>query len=358
MPNNKEVLVTFFGIIIIVSLSFTIIRIYVDSEYDSYDPIISQNPNFQRGITYVPFATDLLLNENEYDNINRMLATNSEWVALIPIWYQENGTSTIITPHAEESPSDASIRYAIQYLHSKNKNVMLKPYVDARDETWRAEFQPLNWSAWFSSYQKFIWHYAEIAEDEDIELFCVGCEYKSSDTMRYDDWLTTITGIWNRYSGNLTYAADWSNYDSVCFWDLLDYIGIDAYFPLYEGNNPNLSDLINGWNLALNNIEEWHIQSNFSDIQIIFTEVGYESQPICWENPAETGKNAVDLNAQDLCYKALFSTVPSRQWLEGMFIWWWDNPTTHDTGGGLNNNGWTPKGKPSEITISNYYGFY
>jgi len=189
---------------------------------------------------------------------------------------------------------------------------MLKPYVDAEDDTWRAEFEPTNWSEWFASYQTFIWHYAEMAENYNIELFCVGCEYKSSDADRYENWSITIEGIRTRYSGKIIYSADWSNYGDICFWNLLDFIGIDAYFPLFNGDDPALSNLINGWNDALDGVEDWLETSGNDDKDVIFSEVGYESQPKCWKCPGDTGSNEVDVAAQDLCYQALFSTIPGR----------------------------------------------
>jgi hypothetical protein len=36
------------------------------------------------------------------------------------------------------------------------------------------------------------------------------------------------------YTGKLTYAANWDDFDKVPFWKELDYIGIDAYFPLSD----------------------------------------------------------------------------------------------------------------------------
>lgn len=41
------------------------------------------------------------------------------------------------------------------------------------------------------------------------------------------------------YHGPLTYAANWSGeYKQIRFWDALDYVGIQAYFPLRHGRQP------------------------------------------------------------------------------------------------------------------------
>lgn len=338
---------------VIVGTILSIIALFAED----YRPVAPKNSDFQRGISYVPFDTDLLLDEEEYKNIDQMLNIGATWVSIVPIWYQDNETSTEITSDYELAPSDKSILEFVHNLQEKDIKIMLKPMVDAIDQTWRAKFEPTNWSVWFASYQNFIWHFADMAEEEEIELFCVGCEYTSSDQDLYDNWSVTIEGIRARYSGDIVYAADYPSYDKVCFWDLLDYVGIDSYFPLYEGENPSLADLIDGWNTALDEVEEWLKESGNDDKNVIFTEVGYEAQPNCWESPGFTGSDELDVNAQDMCFKAMFSTAPGKAWLEGIFIWWWDNPTTHDAGGGLNDNGWTPKGKPAENTITNYYKY-
>ena len=47
-------------------------------------------------------------------------------------------------------------------------------------------------------------------------------------------WWELIANIRQSYSGQLTYAANFDNYQEVYFWDQLDLIGINAYFPLRE----------------------------------------------------------------------------------------------------------------------------
>ena len=49
------------------------------------------------------------------------------------------------------------------------------------------------------------------------------------------------------YAGKLTYAENWDCYADVPFWSDLDYIGMDAYFPIAEGSNPSEQELEEGW---------------------------------------------------------------------------------------------------------------
>jgi hypothetical protein len=48
--------------------------------------------------------------------------------------------------------------------------------------------------------------------------------------------------------GKLTYAANWDKYDQVSFWDELDFIEIQAYFPLTAQTSPTAEEIKKGWN--------------------------------------------------------------------------------------------------------------
>ena len=45
-------------------------------------------------------------------------------------------------------------------------------------------------------------------------------------------WVQLINKTRTIYKGQLTYAANYDNYHEVDFWEHLDFIGINAYFPL------------------------------------------------------------------------------------------------------------------------------
>ncbi len=319
---------------------------------------LSDNPYFQRGFSYAPFTHNVLLSKESDKSLDRMIDAGTDWVALIPIWYQDDRYSTMIYPKAIDTPSDESLRHTIRYLQERGVHIMLKPYIDCEDGTWRAEIEPRDWSEWFESYREFIWHYAEVAEEEGVELFCVGCEYISSDSTQEEEWGKTIAGIKERYSRELTYSANWSDYQEVCFWDELDYIGIDAYFPLGKNEDADIDELVDGWERELDTIEQWRNDAGYTDKMVILTEVGYRSTVATWTSPGFVDDFDVSLNDQELAFLSLFLTAPARPWIQGLFIWWWDNPSTADWKGGRNDNGYTPKGKPAEKLIRYYYNSY
>jgi hypothetical protein len=56
--------------------------------------------------------------------------------------------------------------------------------------------------------------------------------------------------------GKLTYAANWDDFDKVPFWNELDYIGIDAYFPLSNATTPSVLELNDAWQQHIKKIEK------------------------------------------------------------------------------------------------------
>ena len=92
-----------------------------------------------------------------------------------------------------------------------------------------------DWQLWFENYERFILHYARIAEREQVEIFCICVELARTMKEREQDWCRLIDRILQSYNGPLTYAANWlGEYDDIQIWDALDYVGINAFFPLSE----------------------------------------------------------------------------------------------------------------------------
>lgn len=222
-----------------------------------------------------------------------------------------------------------------------------------REETrsypvWRGEIKPSD--EWFESYSGFLNFFAELAEQNGVEMFCVGCEYKET-TGETEQWESVIQGVRERYSGPITYAADWTNYQNIEWWGSVDYVGIDAYFPLsLFDSDPTLEELKNVWNNHADDIEEWLETVNKP---VIFTEIGYRSGDGTSTAPANYWTEmAIDLQEQVDCYEAAFQTMWGRSWFYGFYWWTWiHNPTK----GGPNDSYHVPQNKPVQDTITEWY---
>ena len=92
-----------------------------------------------------------------------------------------------------------------------------------------------------------------------------------------DKWINIILESRKHFSGLLTYAANFDQFAEVGFWNKLDIIGINAYFPLREftDSRVDLKTLVKGWQSVFSDIEEMRNYQGVSDKPVVFTELGY-----------------------------------------------------------------------------------
>jgi hypothetical protein len=89
-------------------------------------------------------------------------------------------------------------------------------------------------------------------------------------------WRALIERTRRSFPGKLTYAANFDQYAGVGFWDALDLIGVNAYFPLREGLDPtDRATLAKGWRRALDGIAAFRRTRKLERHPVLFTELGY-----------------------------------------------------------------------------------
>lgn len=318
---------------------------------------------FMKGFSYAGYGRDVFASKASDASIRRLAKTGTNWISIVPIWYQKDWRATQIAP-AGYSPSDASLNHLFNYARKYKMKIVLKPFVDSQDDTWRALYQPKNVNHWFASYRKFIIHYAKIAQKKRIPILCIGTELTSGEKYA-NKWRAIIRDVRKVYKGKLTYAADYHDitgksggmlgggYLNVRFWKDLDYIGVDAYFPLTYKNNPTVPELVNGWKRWIKQMAG--ISKRYNK-KVVITEIEYLSANGTNSNPgAYKYDRTLDLKEQADCYEATLRVLPKQKWLAGMLWWRWDNPSTSDWGGGPKNDNCTPKGKPAEKVLSKWF---
>jgi len=94
-----------------------------------------------------------------------------------------------------------------------------------------------------------------------------------------------IGTIRESYSGQMTYAANFDNYDNIAFWDKLDFIGINAYFKLRadrtaKTDEAKYKEISNSWNRIFDDIMTFQT-NNKIEKPVIFTELGYTFKEDC-----------------------------------------------------------------------------
>ena len=316
----------------------------------------NEKPDFQKGMCYTTWNSTAYSSAKSGKSLEKLKSLNVEWVAILTTYYQDSCFSTSIFS-TEKTPSDQSFKNAIEKAHSLGLKVMVKPHLDllsTEEGGWRGEIaciRETDWQVWFKSYEEFMLHYAEIAEEMGAEMLCIGTELTTATASHTDEWKKIIRAIRKVYKGKLTYAANWSEeYLHIKFWDDLDYAGIDAYFPLSDKDSPTYEELMESWKKWVVEIEKWQKDINKP---VIFPEVGYRSSTKAAYHPWEHGTDTkVDLELQLNCYKALMDTFSSKEWFYGTY--WWDWGTSVKMGGKFNRN-FTPQNKPTQDYIKQIY---
>ena len=252
--------------------------------------------------------------------------------------------------------SEAGIETSINLARKHDLKVMIKPQVWV-PSGWVGEMDFENeedWKIWEASYRDYIMSYVDIAVRKNLEMICIGTEYRIAAVKREAYWRTLIADIRSKYDGLLTYSANWDSYDKVPFWDALDFVGISAYFPLSDMDTPMVMLLDYKWNKYVKKLEKYSKQQGK---KILFTEYGYLSVDGAggktWE--LEKGVKSRDINnqAQANCYEALLQEFADEEFWAGGFLWkWFPEGQGHE---GYPERDYTPQDKPAEEILAKWH---
>jgi len=308
-------------------------------------------PIEMKGVSYTAWQPTAMLTEDSYHSLTKAREVGCNWIALCVWWFQDNVNSTTIEPdYTRYSATPESVVEAIKQCREQGMKVMLKPSVDCRDGVWRGEINPSD--EWFSAYQEFIVFWGQIAEEHEVELLCIGSELEKTVSWS-SSWRNIIQHTRAYYGGALVYAANHGGEKNVGWWNDLDYIGISAYYPLTNKNDPTLDELKQAWVNRANSIENW-LNSDWAGKKIVFVEAGYQSVDGTNRTPwhMDPSSCAMDFQEQAQCYEALLSVCRQRSWWLGAFWWNWE---TNPNGGGSSDPWWTPMNKPAENIMMSHY---
>ena len=310
---------------------------------------------FMNGVSFVAPPNELKTNP-----FMPVKDIGSDWVAIMPYAFTSSENPKIVFDSERQwwgETTEGTIR-TIEYAKLSSLRVLLKPHVWVKDQGWTGEFLLKNedhWQIWEDSYRDYIVSYARIAESLNVEAFCVGLEFKQVVKARPDFWQVLISDVRKVYSGKICYAANWDNFQNVPFWDVLDFIGINAYFPLSQESTPDIQKLMLEWTSKKELLAEL---SKTHGKPIVFTEFGYRSMDKAAGNQWELEhqkryKGKPNFDAQEISYEALFNSIWEESWFLGGFLWKWypNSSQTLDS----NNSDYTPQFKPVEKVIKEWY---
>jgi hypothetical protein len=291
-----------------------------------------------------------------------LVRANVEWISQTPFGWMQGADSPGIRLAPQGGvlwgETDEGLAATARLARAFGIRTLLKPHLwiaGWHDTVWTGDIKmngEEGWKAWFESYRRFILHYAALAEKERMEALAVGTELQGATLGHEKEWREIILEVREVYHGKLTYAANWDHeFESLPFWDALDFAGIQAYFPLSELSDPSRQELLAGWKKWLPILQR---VSATSHRPVVFTEIGYKSsdrasvEPWLWST-----RDRVNLEQQARCYESMFRSVWSKPWLKGVYVWkWFPNL---DTGRSAQDNNFTPQGKPAEKILERWY---
>ncbi len=258
------------------------------------------------------------------DAMRQLKGLGINWIAIHPYagirregtvvmsarWYQD--TTWLTRPIAE--------------AHRLGLKIMIKPHLAywGSPFKWRGEISfetEEQWRRFFETYETWITRVAALSAAADA--FVIGTELDRT-IHRAREWRRIIAAARRRLAPEtpVTYSANWTDYERVPFWDALDLISIQAYFPLAERPGlPELADLEESWAKRMKMLKRF---ARDHDRRILFAELGYCRSPMAAVEPwngREGGEHAEE--TQRRCLIAAMKAIDESDHVVGAFLWKW-----------------------------------
>ncbi|MDZ4658727.1 MAG: hypothetical protein SH868_14220 [Bythopirellula sp.] len=335
------------------------------------------------------------------ESMKKLAATGAEWVCIA-------FATTMQSPHNPDFTwgddktsmvTDDEIRQAVKLARDNGLKVILKPVVNCDDGTWRAwirfyrpvteeekaagttgEMDPWGdvpvmregevkdlaaWDRWWGNYQNFLIHYAELAQETDAEIFCLGCEMSSTEEF-VDKWRSLIGEIRPIYTGQLVYDINHGHENQLAWWDAVDIIGVSGYYQVPPPEGVTIEEAVKQTTSEAEiAVELAKVKQQLAEVSrkwhkpVMMIETGVTNVRGCarypWSHPdAELG-HPLDEAEQANYYRAFFKTFSEdAPWFMGYA--WWDWPARlYHPSQAAQNRGFCIHGKQAEEVVKEWY---
>lgn len=259
--------------------------------------------------------------------LDELTKMGANWISITPfgrIWSLQS-TEILMDFEAPYQENREAIAAFITQAHERGIRVMLIPHLWVETSGWRGEIDPGSdegWRLYRESYRSFVMNWAKDAREFGADGFSIGVECKSWSGRFGDFWALLINDVREVFDGILTYSSNWDEVEDVVFWDQLDLIGINAFYPLAHHNNASYEEYLAGARAAVESLES--ISRELAK-PVLFVEVGYTSRPNAavepWLWPDTMQNVVVDEWEQARAISAVLEAALPNPWLVGFFIW-------------------------------------
>jgi hypothetical protein len=249
------------------------------------------------------------------------------WVSITPfgrIW-DLSSTEILMDFEAPYQENREAVRSFVAQAHMRGIRVLVIPHLWVETGGWRGEIEPGSperWAEYQASYREFVLAWARDAAMAGADAFSIGVECKSWSGRFGSFWRSFIEDVREVFPGLLTYSANWDEAENVLFWDQLDLVGINAFYPLASHDGATFAEYREGAARAAEGVE---YLSRVLDMPVVFVEVGYTTranaavEPWLWPDDMTHVVYSEDEQARAL--EASFGAFLPHRWFTGFFIW-------------------------------------
>jgi hypothetical protein len=215
----------------------------------------------------------------------------------------------------------------MRWARERGMQTFLKPHLSywGSGFSWRGEItfdtEP-QWQRFFTGYRVFLLHQAELAEAAGVDLLAVGTELDLT-LHREAEWRSLIREVRGVYGGRLTYAVNWDSLDRVTFWDALDAIGLQAYWPITDTPDPSEAELAAGWQPVLTRFRDLAAEHGRP---VVLAELGYAVSEAAARRPwsdVQVGERSAGEALKLRCMRVALEMLAHEPSVEGVYLWKW-----------------------------------
>ena len=259
--------------------------------------------------------------------LDHLAAMGTNWISITPfgrIWSLQD-TEIQMDFEAPYEENRVAIKTMIRQAKARGIKVLLIPHLWVETTGWRGEIDPgtpEGWAAYQQSYREFVLAWASDAAEAGADALSIGVECKSWSGRFGGFWTEFIADIRAVFPGLLTYSANWDEAESVLFWDQLDFIGINAFYPLADHDGATDDEYLAGAKALVPGLQDL---TETLQMPLVFVEVGYTTradaavEPWLWPDGMEGV--VIDEREQARAMASLLTPFLGRDWFAGFYVW-------------------------------------